>query len=648
MFKDWRTYKIDILFVLLIFFVALIPRIVDLGIFLTADEKNWIGRSYEFIKAFKDVRLNDMLQTTHPGVPALWLMGIAVTAKMFLSHIPFSSDTLPQFIWATQFPIAFVNALAVPTIYIFLRKLTSGYKIPIIASLFIALDPFIIGYSRVAHVDALVMSFLSLAALATIIYVSKNFDRRWLLVSAVLSGLAILTKAPAIYIIPFFWLAVLWKNGLKHFSWDGLSGRVRDFVLWSLLIAVMIAVIWPVFITVVNPKGNANILRRDLSVAIATPHHMSENYSVKAWHYPAALLVRTNPVTLVFALVAVLWVVVASIRRQSSPTTYWLLIAYVFFFVLMMTLGAKKGDRYILPVFPAIDVLAAIGLVSLVKFTKSSSFTKLLPAAAVLYLAFTVYTYHPYALAYANPFFPDNLSQELGWGEGLEQVANWFNENDPKAHVASWYDQELGAYTTARVVSIGAHEQPHIKYVVLYKNMFGRAADHPANDYIDEYYKKREPVFVAHVLGKEFAWVYKKQVYETITGELLPGQKVKQVLAADTEPIVGLDIQMATYNGRATSGQVIITLEDSTENLIHTWTIPVSDIADDSWRRLLLPTRAEKGEMHVSITAEGTTRGNAPTIRRTTEGIVAVRLLYGIPSNPYHSEQTKLLPSKLK
>src|SRR5688572_1823995 len=89
--KTWvhqNRYDIGVALVLVI--IAGLPRLMDLGLFLTADEKNWIGRSYEFVRAFKDFRFNDMMQTTHPGVTTMWLSGVAVTLKMFLSHIPFS------------------------------------------------------------------------------------------------------------------------------------------------------------------------------------------------------------------------------------------------------------------------------------------------------------------------------------------------------------------------------------------------------------------------------------------------------------------------------------------------------------------------------------------------------------------------------
>ena len=39
-----REKKWEIIMAGLILAVAMMPRVIDLGVFLTADEKNWIGR----------------------------------------------------------------------------------------------------------------------------------------------------------------------------------------------------------------------------------------------------------------------------------------------------------------------------------------------------------------------------------------------------------------------------------------------------------------------------------------------------------------------------------------------------------------------------------------------------------------------------
>ncbi len=679
-FINWlKRNRTDIGIGLVIFLLAAVPRLTDLGVFLTADEKNWMGRSYEFIRAFKDWRFNDMLQTTHPGVTTMWLAGASITLKMIVSSIPFSFGNLVHFVSAAQWPIALANSLAIPAVYVILRFIVRSRILPVTAAGLIALNPFFIGYSRVIHVDALLASFLLLAGLAIIVYARKSYDRRWLVASAVLAALAMLTKAPGVFAVPYFIFVVVAMEGRGLFRKDIFLQRARDFTIWLIILALVFLVLWPALLWVPNPEGNVLLLKRDIGQAALTPHHMVEDYTLNAWHYPAALLARSTPVNLTLSTTAVV-IAIASLvrtRRISQDDKFlWLIAAYCLFFVVMMTLGAKKGDRYIMPVFPALDLLAAIGLGKVLGYITAAR-RKIAFAARVAiaaYMLFVVYSYHPYAIAYSNPLFPENLSQELGWGEGLEQVGAWLSQLQTDALVASWYPEELAAYTSAKVAHINAHEQGQVGYVVLYRNMFGRAVDHPANDFIDEYYKKKEPVKVFYVAGREYAWVYAKPVYRYVTGELLPGQAVGQEVAATHDGLRALDLLVATYSGKANRGSLNVLLRrgDRSGAVIHEWHMPIKEIENDRWLTLTMPDQVivDKGsKLFVEISASGTTAGNAPTLRyargstyRDTDiyisdtgsidagdqkdGDLALRLRYAVGSQLVTEYDTRLLSDR--
>lgn len=663
--KDWLVMA-------LLFILAALPRLTTLGLFLTADEKNWMGRSHAFVQAFVRGNFNDMLQTTHPGVTTLWVSGLAIAAKTALHHVPFSYDHLILFVRPAQFPIALLNALAIPAMYyLLIRLMPQRRAVVILATLLIALDPFFIGYSRVIHVDALLTSFMFLAALSMMLYAQEKFSRRWLIVSSVLTTLALLTKIPAIFLFPFFVLVILACARVGQ-RWQTLKSRWRDMWLGAIIIIVLSVILWPALLFVADPQGNILTVERDVSRAAATPHNMVEDYTLNPWHYPAALLARTTPVTLVFASLFIIWLIVSRNKNKIS----WLLVSYIFFFIIMMTLGAKKGDRYILPVWPALDTLAALGIahVALVigdRLFKGRHYLMqvVFGTAAIIYVGFIVYQYHPYAIAYHNPLFAPNLSQELGWGEGLEQVAEWFDHNHPTVVVASWYPEELGAYTSAHVAHINAHEQPTVQYVVLYRNMFGRAPDHYANDFIDEYYKKREPVFTAHVAGLEYAWVYEQPVYERVIGELTPNVHVGQVVSLTHDQFDGLDLRLATYFGQAKTGDLVVDLKSADgASLIHEWRVPIKDIKNDRWQTFTLPQPLFQNNQTIliDISTDGTSGQKAPTIRYTrdhnyrptellyatdgtlkisdvSQGDLALRLRYLVNGQSVTEDETRLL-----
>lgn len=630
-----QIYRNDLIIVGLLLLVSGLPRLLDLGLFLTADEKNWIGRSYEFVRAFKDFRFNDMMQTTHPGVTTMWISGMAVSLKILKDHIPYSFNNLFHFIKAAQLPIALVNTLLIPVIYVFLRKLFTHKKyIAIFGSFFIALNPFLIGYSRLVHVDALLAGLLLISVLATILYVKNQYSQKWLITSAVFTSLALLTKAPAVFMLPFFVLSIFVAEPKSIFIREKLKLRLKDFVTWLLIAGLLFLILWPAMLWVANPEGNVLLLKRDIGRAAITPHHMAQDYTIEGSHYLFTLLSRTSPSILVLSAVGLIGVIMLAknlLKHKSwknfvesdDVLALLLLIAYIFFFVLMMTLGAKKGDRYILPVFLAIDILAAVGIGFIAVWLnrlRKEFVIGVIGVTVILILGVSVLRYHPYTLSYSNPVFADNLSQELGWGEGLEQVGKWLNENDPDAVVASWYPQELGVFTSAQVAHINAHEQGKVRYVVLYRNMFGRAPDHPANDFIDEYFKKRKPVYIAKIVGKEFAWVFEKPVYEQVVGEMTDGLVVGQSIPIENNDLVGIDILVATYSGKAKSGSLEIKMREKLNGkILNKWSVPVSEVEDDRWFTLTLPEKMNvKGKTYFfEFSATGTKKGDAPTLRYT-------------------------------
>lgn len=645
----WRENKWEILIAITILVVALVPRVAGLGVFLTADEKNWIGRSYEFIRAFKEWRFNEMLQTTHPGVTTLWLGGIAVTIKMLAAHIPFSFSNLIHFVRAAQLPIAVTNAGLVLVVYILLRQLWPQRKMVAgLAALMIALDPLIVGYSRVVHVDAMLGGFMMAAGIAILLWAQQGFRRKWLVVSAGLTALAGLTKAPAVFLVPYFVLVALvfgQKYWVNRIFW---VGRLRDFIMWLLLIGIIVLIVWPAILWVPNPEGNVLVLKRDYSVAAATPHNMNSEYKLNSSFYWYTLVSRATPVTLLLVVTAIVSLMLERVWRggqgvksdradvaeedgavdAETAKILWLLVAYIFFFIVMMMLGAKKGDRYILPVFYALDILAAwgawfltAGITKLVnRYTKFIRLPRTaMMAALTLVIAaqmgIMLYQYHPYAIAYSNPLLPDNLSQELGWGEGLEQVGKWLNEHDPGAVVAAWYPEELGAYTSAHVAHINAHEQSRVKYIVLYRNMFGREIDHYANDFIDEYYKKRVPVYTAMVAGKEAAWVYEKKVYDRVLNELTAGQEVSQAVEIRQTGLAGVDIMAATFSGQAKDGYLEVEIERQSGEIVGSWRLPVTEINDRGWTNFMLEQpMTDTGRYKVNVRA-AETGAKAPTVR---------------------------------
>ena len=80
--------------------------------------------------------------------------------------------------------------------------------------------------------------------------------------------------------------------------------------------------------------------------------------------YPLMLSIKSAPLTLPLAVVGavLLWRDRKQFQYASTCRIYTLLSVFIVLFTLCMLVCAKKFSRYLLPVFPILGILAAIGL----------------------------------------------------------------------------------------------------------------------------------------------------------------------------------------------------------------------------------------------------------------------------------------------
>jgi hypothetical protein len=208
-----------------------------------------------------------------------------------------------------------------------------------------------------------------------------------------------------------------------------------------------------------------------------------------------------------------------------------------------MTLGAKKFDRYLLPAFPALDIIAALGWLAALQFwildfrfwsslrhhgklipqspshpvTLSPRHLVTLSAVAVIFLfhALPGFLHYPYYLTYYNPLAGGSLTAPkvmfAGWGEGLDEAARWLNAqpNAENLRVVAWYaDGPFSYFFKGQAVEVG-YSSPlfwlDTDYTVLYVNQWQR--QQPSPEAID-YFLDQAPVYTVRNGGLDLAYVY--------------------------------------------------------------------------------------------------------------------------------------------
>jgi hypothetical protein len=516
---------------LALFVLALAPRLVALEQHLTADDREWIRDTSRFSVALREGRLHDTYQRGHPGVPVLWLATLSIgperSAELARQAAnPARLVNVPSFVGAifdARRALGWTSAaLTVMLTFLVWRLLGPGPAL--LAGLLLVGEPFLVAHGRLFHADPLLGHLMAVAVAAALVFFLGRGGRAYLVGSGVAAGLALLTKAPGIFLFGFIPLLGLISSawGGRGLGWRRLRRLAPELLLWALTSVAAYVALWPALW--VDPADTLNRLLVDLKAEglSARPNGnfflgQAVDEDVGPLFYPVATLLRLSPITLAGLILLALGGLQPqrSKWRDEHGQARWrlpaLLIAtYVALFTLMMTILPKKIDRYLLPAYPMLVVLGAIGLWMVLR-------RRLGPAArwaAVIGLgvgqAALVFSVHPYPLSFFNPLLGGSqLAREIvvvGWGEGTEQVAAYLDQQPNAANivVTSLYNHLIDAQFTGRGVRLPDWRQAD--YLADYVNMDQR---HLVPGPLVSLVRTQSPVLTVRINGLEYVRVYR-------------------------------------------------------------------------------------------------------------------------------------------
>lgn len=547
---------------LAIFILALLPRLVGLGRFAFPDEETWLERSLLFITGLARGDLMATWQNNHPGVVPMWGFGTALSLRAAvtgqLDQLVALSKTLPPaevpaLLSTAALFTALVTALGVVGVYLLTRRLL-GNGVALLAALLVALDPFFLTHSRIVHLDGILAALMICSALAFLNFLVWR-SRRFLIGSAVLWGLALLTKSPALFLIPFA-LLIAGLSYLLDTGWQIDGGELRRL---ALAFAVWLFVGWAVFLLLwpaawLHPLDMTLRILKGSRWGVVTSHgtnfFLGQQVATPGLLYYAVILpLRLTPITMIGGLAAIPWLGRRLQSRIARPfdrdraadreTLVGLsMLAYAFFFALALSLAAKKGERYLVPAFPAIDVLTALLIGLLIRrvakpwpaLTGHSRNLTLAAIMAVLAIAASWLRLAPYYGAYFNPLAGGGqaavYAYPFGQGEGLDLAAEYLNVQPDATTLsaASFYPRQLSYYLDGTARSLRRDKDwggtwRFSDYVVFYVSQVQREL--PTAGLVHLFRETQQPVFTARLGDVDFAWVYRSPA-------LLSGQEPAQ------------------------------------------------------------------------------------------------------------------------
>ena len=555
-----------------------LPRFLALDRFVTADEPKWLARSGNFYLALAKGDLENTFTREHPGVTVTW----AGAAALLWRYPEYSRDVHEYLTDSNQIepvlrghglePLALLQTGRLLVALMVMAALLAafwmsvslvGWQPSLVGFMLIAFDPFHLGLSRLLHLDGLLSSLMLFSILAFLNYRSER-KAIYLGLSGAAAGLAWLTKSPAFFLAPFLGLVALldlardWLSQRRvaiHAVW----GWGRALIGWVLVGAAVFVLLWPAMW--VNPVENLQQIFAEATTYAQAGHttdvyfrgavfstnpgrvyNASEQQLYGPWanvrmvgdeghvFYPLSFLWRSTPVVLLGLALAALGLVLRWSIREEEKLNWTTLIFFLFagLFTVFITLGSKKFDRYLLPVFPPLDLVAGIGWVRAAQWlaarVKSSQMRSAVPYALVLVVAVQALgslKTQPYYLNYYNPLMGGGekapLVMMIGWGEGLDQAARYLNARPgaEELRVMSWYPDGSFSYIfNGETVSAAAEWQQTrdlvfgSDYVVLYIHQWQRQL--PFSEML-AYFQVRTPEHVIRINGIEYAQIYRMQ-----------------------------------------------------------------------------------------------------------------------------------------
>jgi 4-amino-4-deoxy-L-arabinose transferase-like glycosyltransferase len=533
-----------------------VPRVLSIGSYVTVDEQRWIERSVDFIYNLSQGDLAT-IASVHPGVTATWGFGVFLllwfllrgdVSPLYQMRADGDYDLLALLPVAGMFTVVVTTVTAVLA-YWLLRKLF-GERVSFLAALLIALAPSFLAHSRRVHVDAILASTMLLSALALLVYVGQprtTSQRRYLVLSAIFAGLAWLTKLPALYLIPFTVLALIgrlvfsaWGQRFHASFWR----EVKSFFLWVAVACLVFVLLWPSMW--VRPGEALAQLAHTFTWGLGATHTSALTADAAPMqffmgkvvvdpgpgYYPLITAFRLSPVVMVFFLVGLGAIVLAQWRKRWSGEerlAAWLGVAYIFFFVVMISLGAKKLESYVLPIFPMVCVIAALGLCASLDWLATTwqrwrggaeNAAWILYSLAVIGIIASSFLWlrlGPYYSTYFNPLLGGARSASrlfvFGGGEGLDLVAQYLNQQQ---------DAENLTVSAAYPNHVFRHQFEGTTWPLRQDNWNGLWL---FSDYVVSYFsyeqrdipsaqvvealERLEPEFVAQINGLEYARAYK-------------------------------------------------------------------------------------------------------------------------------------------
>ena len=530
-----RSLSSPLILALVIFALALGPRILDLAVFVGPDEFMWMTCSADFTRGLASGDLVKTYQTGHPGVTLLWAETIGAEVRYGWQSLSgpadwdaiVGPDKTMALLSSKRQIVGVTNALLLVIGVLLVRRIF-GSGAAWLAGFLLAFDPFLLTESRALHSDGLLTSFSLLTVLGLLLY-AKEPRLRYSALVGLLTGLALLSKVSAVALLPVGALVVGGMPFLEATHPLKVRGRAAALALltWGGVAALTVIALWPALWVapgeVMQNMVDYVALRAVEGGAGGKTFFLGKPYPSEdpgPLFYPVVLLYRTGPLLWLGLLLLALTVWSNRWFPRGGKIALGVMSLYLAAYLVLITRSDIKYDRYIIPMLPVLDVMAAGGLVAAWHWlaARASRLQLLSPAMAGLVLVGQMalaLPHHPYYYTYWNPLLGGlkgavNMLPVGSGDEGIDKFATYLSTlpHPEKLTLATANSQKIQPLFSGQTVPMTNLDGQWFlaDYTMIYISQLQRGKHDPA---IIQYLERKPLEFSFAFFGVDYGWLYR-------------------------------------------------------------------------------------------------------------------------------------------
>jgi len=376
--------------------------------FTNLDEILWIYRSRFFMDCLLGFDFTHLIRSTQPGIMVTWISGPfmkTIDLEFFENSasfirtlneqgIPYSAiinSRDPQLYshykeasFLFNIPIITIILTFIFFLYYLMTKLNFNKWTMIFSLTLITTTPYYIYFTTPA--DKLVGIFSTLSILTLLVYTSKKGDKKFLALSAILGSWAVLSKLPALFLIPFTLFVLIlyncnvWKfmktafclNSFKY-STSKLKNTIKDYLCWVAVFFTTSIIFFPTIIFnhnyIIDFYTKKSI--KKIAPVITSAY---ENHSI-ASIFEVMLNYLSDPFLLsfnLFAITASLIFMLLTIKKIKNKIVVKkeIIVFIVYslsFFVFISLFGKIYSFRYLVPALIVFQIVSGNGIYEISK-----------------------------------------------------------------------------------------------------------------------------------------------------------------------------------------------------------------------------------------------------------------------------------------